>query len=147
MRTLQFRRDLRHARPFELDALKCVSGLGGYYPSGRLDEARLEAQPTRPHLPVTEGNVAVFFRLINYLGAQVIEIVEQPYAGVFSSAGLVWASGDGRANLTITDTVVNGYFELESMIDGRAVEFAYEFGQYVSLDALQKNRIMKLKAA
>jgi hypothetical protein len=113
----------------------------------RLDEGRVEAQLTRPYLPAAEGNVANFFRLVNYAGAQVIEIVEQPFPGVFSSAGQVWASGDGRANLKIKDDVVNGRFVLEAMIDGRAVEFDFEFGQYVSLDALQQNRIVKLKAA
>jgi hypothetical protein len=141
MITLQFGRDLQHARPFEIEALKCVVGLGGYYPLERLDEARLEAERIHPVLPVTEGNVAVFFRLINHEGAEVIEIVQQPYPGVFSSAGQVWPGGDGHASLAIKDTVVNDHFVLGS----GALAFTFELGRYVSLDPSQKRT--KFKAA
>jgi hypothetical protein len=146
MLKLTFRRIMGQARPFELAALNTVPDLGGYYPVDSLSAGHLEAELTSPNRPAVESNLTVFFRLIDLDGRENIEIVEQVLPGVFHYAGWIPPGGDGRANATITDKVVNGHFVLTSTIDGNTVEFIYDTGFYVTTDA-QVSRTVKLKAA
>jgi hypothetical protein len=148
MKKLSFRRVMGQARPFEIKALNTVEegGLGGYYPGDLLSAGHLEAELTRPNIPSVEGNLTVFFRLIDLDGRENIEIVEQLIPGVFHYAGWIPPGSDGRANVTIMDKVVNGHFVLTSTIDGNMVEFIYDTGAYGSTDA-QVSGTVKLKAA
>jgi hypothetical protein len=141
------RRDFRQLRPSERDALNEVVGLDWYYPIDKLDQARVDAEITRPGAAASVDTLAVFFRLINYQDIECIEIVEQPFPSLFNGAGFIVAGSEG-ANLTIEDKVINGHFAMSSVIDGRPVEFDYQFGgQYAPSEGPIRSQDTKRQAA
>lgn len=132
---LGFKRKLADARPFEKDALNAIAaaiGLGYQYPIDKLVNGRLEAQMTRPKVPVDTSTIDVFFLLEDYDGRFNIEIALQPLAGVWPHGGTIWAFDNKAANVTLENEVVNDRFVLTSIVDGNKMRYIFfpEYGRY-----------------
>lgn len=142
-KTLKFRRGPKDLRPFEVDALNAVPGLGYYYPD--LSTLRVEAQMLKSG-DVSEDTVSVFFKLVSFDGLENIEIQSPLLPGVYANQGFIWASSDGTANATILDEVVNGHKAIESQIDGVPIRFEFdpEYGGYVPVEEPTRDFAMKL---
>ncbi|MFD9901964.1 hypothetical protein [Mesorhizobium sp. NPDC059025] len=125
---LSFKRKLVNARPFENEALNVIAteaGIGGYYPIEKLVNGRLEAQMTRPNIPVGTNTIDVFFLLENLAGDFEIEIALRTSEGGWRYGGFIWTAGDKSANLTIENEVVNGHHVLSSVINGNKMRFIF----------------------
>ena len=140
MKTLQFKRLLSAARPFEKSFLTAVADAGTFFPADKLSDGRLESQLTRQGTLVTEGTVDVFYLMETFHGEQYIDIVLQPIPGIRTYASYIWPGSDGTANAMLEDRFKNGRVVISSKIDGETIEFVYEpeFGQYLpSVDMLR----------
>lgn len=121
---LEFERGLDELRPFEVDALKSVGGIGGTFP-GKDSRDGVEAQMTI-NAPVTKEDITVFFKLHDTYGFPSIVAMDPVVHDIYAERAYIWPSDDGTINATILDELVNNRFVLTHYYNGELIRQIFE---------------------